>query len=110
DRLGPAKELAQIGAALGREFSHPLLAAMVHKPEAELRSMHAISRRQIVRGAAAAAAATRLGTPSVHAQKDRQTLRLRTARGNEDSRSCVDDWHAYPQSRLSGVRHLIRHG
>jgi predicted ATPase len=36
DRLGPAKEMAQIGAAIGREFSHPLLAAVVRKPEAEL--------------------------------------------------------------------------
>jgi tetratricopeptide (TPR) repeat protein len=36
DRLGPAKEVAQIGAAIGREFSHALLAAIVHKPEAEL--------------------------------------------------------------------------
>ena len=38
DRLGPAKEMAQIGAAIGREFSHALLAAVVHKPEAELTS------------------------------------------------------------------------
>jgi predicted ATPase len=38
DRLGPAKEVAQIGAAIGREFSHPLLAAVVRKPEAELGS------------------------------------------------------------------------
>jgi class 3 adenylate cyclase/predicted ATPase len=38
DRLGPAKELAQIGAALGREFSHALLQAVVRKPEAELGS------------------------------------------------------------------------
>jgi predicted ATPase len=38
DRLGPAKEVAQIGAAIGREFSHALLAAVVHKPEAELAS------------------------------------------------------------------------
>ena len=36
DRLGPAKEVAQIAAAIGREFSHALLAAVVHKPEAEL--------------------------------------------------------------------------
>ena len=36
DRLGPAKEVAQIGAVLGREFSHALLAAVVRKPEAEL--------------------------------------------------------------------------
>ena len=36
DRLGPAKEIVQIGAAIGREISHALLAAVVHKPEAEL--------------------------------------------------------------------------
>ena len=37
DRLGAsAKEAAQIGAAIGREFSHALLAAVVRKPEAEL--------------------------------------------------------------------------
>jgi class 3 adenylate cyclase/predicted ATPase len=38
DRLGPAKELAQIGAAIGREFSHTLLAAVVRKPEMELQT------------------------------------------------------------------------
>jgi predicted ATPase len=36
DRLGPAKEIAQIGAAIGREFSHALLAAVVTKPEVGL--------------------------------------------------------------------------
>ena len=36
DRLGAAKEVAQIGAAMGREFSHALLEAVVGKPEAEL--------------------------------------------------------------------------
>ena len=38
DRLGPAKEVAQIGSAIGREFSHSLLASVVSKPETELRS------------------------------------------------------------------------
>ncbi len=38
DRLGSAKDVAQIGAAIGREFSHPLLAAVVRKPEAEVQS------------------------------------------------------------------------
>jgi class 3 adenylate cyclase/predicted ATPase len=38
DRLGPAKELAQIGAAIGREFTHALMAAVVGKPEEKLRS------------------------------------------------------------------------
>ena len=38
DRLGAAKEIAQIGAVIGREFAHALLAAVVAKPEAELQS------------------------------------------------------------------------
>ncbi|WP_249726422.1 adenylate/guanylate cyclase domain-containing protein [Bradyrhizobium sp. sBnM-33] len=36
DRLGPAKHVAQVGAAIGREFPHMLLAAVARKPEAEL--------------------------------------------------------------------------
>src|SRR5262249_51143920 len=36
DRLGGAKDVAQIGAAVGREFSHALLRAVIGKPEAEL--------------------------------------------------------------------------
>ena len=38
DRLGPAKDVAQIGAVIGREFSHALLAAVARKPEAELQA------------------------------------------------------------------------
>jgi class 3 adenylate cyclase len=39
DRLGPsAKEAAQIGAAIGREFSHDLLAVVMPKAEKELSS------------------------------------------------------------------------
>jgi predicted ATPase len=38
DRLGLAKEVAQIGSAIGREFSHALLAEVARKPEAELAS------------------------------------------------------------------------
>ena len=34
DRLGSAKEVAQIGAAIGREFSYALLSSVVSKPEA----------------------------------------------------------------------------
>jgi class 3 adenylate cyclase/predicted ATPase len=36
DRLGAAKELAQIGAAIGREFSHALLASVAHWSEVDL--------------------------------------------------------------------------
>src|SRR4029077_5420429 len=36
DRLGSAKELAQIGATIGREFSYALLSAVARRPEAEL--------------------------------------------------------------------------
>ena len=39
DRIGSAaKEVGQIGASIGREFSYELLAAVVRKPEAELNS------------------------------------------------------------------------
>jgi class 3 adenylate cyclase/predicted ATPase len=38
DRLGSAKDIAQIGAAMGREFSHGLLAAVARRPEADIRS------------------------------------------------------------------------
>jgi class 3 adenylate cyclase len=38
DRLGLAKEVAQIGAAIGREFSHALISAVADKPQAELGS------------------------------------------------------------------------
>jgi predicted ATPase len=38
DRLGPAKEVAQVGAAIGREFSHTLLTAVARKPEIEIGS------------------------------------------------------------------------
>jgi class 3 adenylate cyclase/predicted ATPase len=38
DRLGPAREVAQIGSAIGREFSHALLALVARKSEAELGS------------------------------------------------------------------------
>jgi class 3 adenylate cyclase len=36
DRLGPAKEVAQVGAAIGRQFSYALLASVVRQREAEL--------------------------------------------------------------------------
>jgi class 3 adenylate cyclase/predicted ATPase len=38
DRLGSAKEVAQIGAVIGREFPHALIAAVARKPEPELKS------------------------------------------------------------------------
>ena len=43
DRLGPAKEVAQIGAVIGREFSHALLAAVARKPDAELTRRSTVS-------------------------------------------------------------------
>ncbi|HWX25862.1 MAG TPA: hypothetical protein VNZ53_00280, partial [Steroidobacteraceae bacterium] len=38
DRLGPAKEVAQIGSAIGRELSHALLASVARKSEVDLGS------------------------------------------------------------------------
>jgi class 3 adenylate cyclase/Tfp pilus assembly protein PilF len=36
DRLAPVKEVAQIGAVIGREFSHELLAGVADRPEEQL--------------------------------------------------------------------------
>jgi hypothetical protein len=36
DRFAPVKEVAQIGAAFGREFSYQLLAAVVDIPAGQL--------------------------------------------------------------------------
>jgi class 3 adenylate cyclase len=36
DRLAPTRRIAQIGAAIGREFSHRLLSVVAERPEAEL--------------------------------------------------------------------------
>ena len=38
DRLGSVKEVAQVGAVIGRDFSHGLLAAVVDRPETELQT------------------------------------------------------------------------
>ena len=47
DRLGPAKEVAQIGAAIGREFSHALLAAVARKPRPNFNRRSTVSWRQV---------------------------------------------------------------
>ncbi|MCG7393448.1 AAA family ATPase [Microvirga sp. ACRRW] len=39
DRLGTAKEIAQIGAAIGRDFSYSMIAAVSDRPEKELLKM-----------------------------------------------------------------------
>ena len=38
DRLGPIKEIAQLGAVIGREVSYALLAAVADRPDDQLRS------------------------------------------------------------------------
>ena len=42
DRLAPVKEIGQIGAAIGREFSYPLLRALVGRDETALK--HALAQ------------------------------------------------------------------
>ena len=56
DRLGPAKEVAQIGAAIGREFSYELVAAVAPGPKAVLK--HGLERLT------ASELAFRRGTPA----------------------------------------------
>jgi hypothetical protein len=45
DRLGSAKEVAQNGAVIGREYSHALIVAVARKPKVELISVLDVSWR-----------------------------------------------------------------
>ena len=49
DRLGAAKEIAQIAACIGREFDHALLAAVAGVADAELRRLlHELRAAQLI--------------------------------------------------------------
>ena len=49
DRLAPVRDLAQIGAAIGRDFSHALLAAVADRSEAELQAaLHQLVASELV--------------------------------------------------------------
>ena len=48
DRLAPAREVAQIGAALGRQFSHELISAVATMPQQQLdEALSQLERRRI---------------------------------------------------------------
>jgi class 3 adenylate cyclase/tetratricopeptide (TPR) repeat protein len=50
DRLGPARQVANIGAAIGRSFQYDLLAAVAAKPAAELRpALRELTRSGLVK-------------------------------------------------------------
>jgi predicted ATPase len=49
DRLAPVKEIAQLGAVIGNEFSQELLAAVADRPEEQLRSaLHQLVASELV--------------------------------------------------------------
>ena len=51
DRLAPVREVAQIGAAIGREFSYPLLSAVAHQPDDRLQeALGRLIRAELVFG------------------------------------------------------------
>src|SRR5262249_16446298 len=51
DRLAPVREAAQIGAAIGREFSYPLLSAVARQPDDRLKeALHRLVRAELVFG------------------------------------------------------------
>jgi class 3 adenylate cyclase/tetratricopeptide (TPR) repeat protein len=59
DRLGEAKAVAQLAAVLGRDFTHPLLAALSPLPERDLRAgLAALADAHLIHGRGAAPAAT----------------------------------------------------
>ncbi len=51
DRLAPVREVAQIGAAIGREFSYPLLSAVAHQPDDRLKeALDQLVRAELIFG------------------------------------------------------------
>ena len=51
DRLAPVREVAQIGAAIGREFSYPLLSAVAQQPDDRLKeALDQLLRSELVFG------------------------------------------------------------
>jgi predicted ATPase len=53
DRLAPAKEIAQVAAAIGREFSHALLAQVMQILAAQLeQALDELLRAELVSAAA----------------------------------------------------------
>ncbi len=51
DRLAPVREVAQIGAAIGREFSYPLLSAVAQQPDDRLKdALDQLVRAELVFG------------------------------------------------------------
>ena len=69
DRFMPVKEIAQIGAAIGREFSYELIAAVAPMPQAQLDD------------ALRAAERVRTGLPSRHAARCHLHLQARAGAG-----------------------------
>ena len=76
DRLAPVKEVAQIGAAIGREFSHALLAAVADRPEAR------------AAGRARPAGRVRAGLPPRHAARGDLQLQARAGPGRRLRHAC----------------------
>jgi predicted ATPase len=59
DRLGPGREVAQIGAVIGREFSYELLHAVANRPETALRlALERLGDSELVYGRGAPPLAT----------------------------------------------------
>ncbi len=92
DRLAPVKEVAQIGAAIGREFSHALLAAVADRPEAELQA----ALDQLV--------AVRAGLPPRHAARGDLQLQARAGPGRRLRHPAQVPPPAAPRPHRPGAR------
>ena len=109
DRLGPAKEVAQIGAAIGREFSHALLAAVMREPEAELDRRSTVSLR-LVCCSGRAFRRTRLICSSMRWCRTRPTAHCCASRDGRFTPASPTPWKASsPEIAESQPELLARH-
>ena len=95
DRLAPVKEVAQIGAVIGREFSHELLAAVADRPEADLGRLDQLVASELVfRRGAAPEATTASSTPW---SRTRLPVLLKTS-GSSCMRGLPRCWKTLPET------------
>jgi DNA-binding winged helix-turn-helix (wHTH) protein/tetratricopeptide (TPR) repeat protein len=109
DRLGPAREVAQIGAAIGREFSGALVAAVVGCSEAELHeSLDRLTDSGLVRRDGGALDATFVFKHALVQDAAYGTL-LRDARRDLHARIAIALERDFPYVKDSHPEILARH-
>ena len=110
DRLATVKEVAQLGAVLGREFAYDLLQAVSPLDEATLQQGLAQSRRGRTALPAGAATAGNLSSSSMPSSRMRPISRCSRAPGSSTTSALPRCWRAqFPETAETQPELLAHH-